>query len=139
MIFNANKPEVFPSELEDLHNTVKQFIEVIDDYVVEHGKNGDWTYRKYADGTFDAWLRQNGPELSSWTASGNMYYGDVITIKFPFNVVAGTGVANIDMNHQCMSSNLVIGTNSLNFRPMRGQSSNVTALIVYVTLHGEWK
>lgn len=109
------------------------------DHVVEEGTSGDWTYRKYANGTFDAWLRQNGPTLSSWTASGNMYYGQVITINFPFTVVADTGVANIDLNHQCMVSNLVVGTKSLNFRPMRGQNSNITALVIYTVLHGRWK
>ncbi len=113
--------------------------ERVDDFVVDKGIDGNWTYRKYADGTFDAWLRQAGPTLSSWTASGNMYYGDVITINTPFTVIANTGVVSIALNHQCMDSNVVVGTNSINFRPMRGATATITALVIYMTLHGRWK
>lgn len=120
-------------------NALKQ-IEVAD-IVVEQDTSGNWTYRKYANGTFDAWLKQSLPTISSssWTASGNMYYGEVITTAFPFTVVANSAVASISMNHQCMASNVVIGTSTINFRPMRGAASTLDAAIFYMTLHGRWK
>lgn len=112
---------------------------ILADFVVEQGTSGDWTYRKYANGTFDAWLRQNGPELSNWTGSGSMYYDDTITLTLPFTIVSNSGVASISLNHQCMASNVVVGTNSINFRPMRGAKSTITALVIYTVLHGKWK
>ncbi len=126
-------------EIKDYVESKLVELAILADYVVEEGKSGNWTYRKYANGTFDAWLRQAGPTLSSWTASGNMYYGDVITINLPFTIVSDSGVAAISLNHQCMASNVVVGASSLNFRPMRGQSSTITALVIYMVLHGKWK
>lgn len=120
-------------------NALKQ-IEIAD-IVVEQGTINNWTYRKYASGTFDAWIKQSLPTISSssWTASGGMYYGAVITTTFPFTVMADSGVASISMNHQCMASNVVVGTGSINFRPMRGAASTLEAAIFYMTLHGRWK
>lgn len=51
-------------------------------YVVESGTDGDWTYRKWSDGTAECWRNYSA---NFWinNAYGSMYMSTTVTITFP--------------------------------------------------------
>lgn len=64
------------------------------------GSSGGWTWRKYSDGTFDAWGEQDFSNITLDTSSSNTYYNNAceeasetkesgqkkITLPFDFNI-----------------------------------------------------
>ena len=55
---------------------------IADNCIVEQGTDGDWTYRKWGNGTAECWLRKNYTVTISAVAS---YYhrGQISNIDFP--------------------------------------------------------
>lgn len=57
---------------------------LIDDYVVEQGTSGNWTYRKWNSGIAELWGTYTGTSVTP-TAWGNIYASDTIPrIDYPF-------------------------------------------------------
>ena len=105
----------------------------IDDYIVEQGTTNDWYYIKFASRKFIAW-KYGTAAYTCTNASGNMYYSGISTWNLPFTIVKG--VANISLGQQCFASNVVVGTNALNFRAMRGAKASLTNVETHFTVHG---
>lgn len=55
-----------------------------EDYVVEEGASGDWTYRKWNSGVAECWrtIADNRPS-TAFSATGSVYYRNVTGISFP--------------------------------------------------------
>jgi len=108
-------------------------------WVTESDTNNDWTYRKYSDGTFDAWGTFTVTPTSS-TASGNIYYSNSISVNMPFSVSSGTGIATGSVGSQyAWLVNTSVGTATVSFRIARGAAiSTSTALSVRLHVFGEY-
>lgn len=52
-------------------------------HVVEADTSGNWTYRKWSDGTAEAWFKYTEPTAQAFTASGNFYYRSIAGFYFP--------------------------------------------------------
>lgn len=50
---------------------------------------GNWRYKVYADGTFEAWYKATGQSLTITAQSGNLYRSDAQTITLPTNMTSG--------------------------------------------------
>lgn len=51
--------------------------------VVETGTNNNWQYRKWSDGTYEAWQYYQATGMTISTSSGGTYYGGNKTLSFP--------------------------------------------------------
>jgi len=56
-----------------------------DDYIVEQGTSGIWTYRKWNSGVAECWgtSTKSNVSMSSW---GSLYYGTIAADSFPSNL-----------------------------------------------------
>ena len=55
-------------------------------YVVDSGTDNDWEYRKWSDGTYEAWRYYQATGLTMTTSSAGTYYSEstgVKTLSFP--------------------------------------------------------
>lgn len=50
---------------------------------------GNWRYKVYADGTFEAWYKATGQSLVITSQSGNLFRSDLQTITVPTNMTSG--------------------------------------------------
>lgn len=60
-----------------------------DNSIVEQGTDGDWTYRKWSNGTAECWLRKNYT-ISISTVATYFHRGSISNIAFP----SGLFIAN---------------------------------------------
>lgn len=71
--------------LSELLKNILQKLNIIDDFVVEHGSSGVWSWRKWNSGVAECWMRWQGTE-STYTT--NMLtgapYGYYKTWALPF-------------------------------------------------------
>lgn len=75
----------FDEKLKDIALKIKDIaykLGLIADYVVEHGTDGIWTYRKWASGIAECWGEQveNNGSFSAW---GYLYAHDIPSVNFP--------------------------------------------------------
>ena len=74
--------EVLQRILEKLYK-----VGLISDYIVKHGTDGIWTYRKRASGIAECWGKQTITN-STWSAWGNAYVSSVIAkVSYPFTFI----------------------------------------------------
>ena len=108
-------------------------------YIVETGTANDWKYRKYSDGTFDAWGTFTKTPTSS-TASGNIYYSNSISQNLPFTAIADTVIVTGSVGAQyAWLVNTAAATTTVSFRVARGTTiSTTTALSIRLHIHGEY-
>lgn len=52
-------------------------------YVIEYGTDNSWDYRKWSDGTYEAWRTYQATGLNCTTSSAGTYYGGSATLSFP--------------------------------------------------------
>ena len=111
-------------------------------YKTESG--GIWTWRKYADGTFDMWGKWDGSlsSYATWNSNFNGYYK-----AFTF----ATGMAPIDSDYQVFASWQIGNGYVFQGNPMYNKStsgfsayamSNVSgsqSCVVNLYVHGRWK
>lgn len=50
---------------------------------------GNWRYKVYADGTFEAWYKATGQSITITAQSGNLYRSDAQTITLPTAMTSG--------------------------------------------------
>ena len=111
--------------------------------VIESGKSGSWTYKKYADGTFDMWLY--GSVSTTHAASyGNFYQYNLLRASFP------SSLKPINTNY-VVSGNFRVGTSYGILAGINGETTTTFNAIVltaasgtqdvYYKFHvvGEWK
>jgi hypothetical protein len=70
--FDCAMPAYFTGATE-LPSGVKVGGKTVDDYVVEHGTSGIWTYRKWASGIAECWGTSDTVTMDSWKEWGGMY------------------------------------------------------------------
>ena len=70
--------------------TDKVKLNAVAGYIVETGTSGNWRYRKYSDGTCEAWgtfVNYDYAMTSAYASTGG-YYGGQLNITFPFTFAA---------------------------------------------------
>lgn len=113
------------------------------------GTDNGWIYRKYADGTFEAWRRYNATGLKLTTASAGTYYGsgtdgekalDLPSFTSGITAIFGqednvyshsSGLFIFNMVHNQSTSKLII-----RFRAHASTSSGVCGVSLYI--RGVW-
>lgn len=106
-------------------------------WVTESDTNNDWTYRKYSDGTFDAWGTFTVTPTSS-TASGNIYYSNAISVSFPFSMSNAIVTGSVGSQYAWIV-NTSAATSTVSFRIARGTAiSTSTALSVRLHVFGDY-
>ena len=112
------------------------------DYIVDShvaGQTGEWSYKKYASG--DAVLYGSfSVKPTSSTASGSLYYSNIITVSLPFGVtqasVSGTG----DNLHAVVNTDYSYANKTISFRLLRPQRiSTTTAASVRLMVWGVYE
>lgn len=99
--------------------------------VVEKGTNNSWGYRKYSDGTYEAWRKYSGT-VNLTNSSAGTYYGPDINITLPsFNkgldVAQATAVPSLSSGIFVYSVEpSTVTTLKINFRA-HASTSNATA------------
>lgn len=87
-----------------------------EDYVVEKGASGDWTYRKWNSGVAECWrtIADNRPS-TAFSATGSVYYRNVTGIGFPSGLFTARPkvVVNADFNN--VGSASAIGVSATGF------------------------
>ena len=59
----------------------------VDDYIIERGTSGIWTYEKWASGKVELWGKNTvNTVASNWLASGNLFYYNLSTHVYPFTL-----------------------------------------------------
>jgi len=60
----------------------------LDDYVVEQGTSGIWTYRKWNSGIAECWGKTSLQTISVTIAWAGLYYGNIPAVYLPFQFVS---------------------------------------------------
>lgn len=116
----------------------------VDDFVVEQGTSGIWTYRKWNSGIAECWGRGSATLSHYTTAGGNGFYGYHTTFSLP----TGLFVAGSVPVHTYIPT---VGTGFA--IPASGMASSNTGIHVYalantsgsqsctfdITVKGRWK
>lgn len=55
--------------------------------IVEQGRSGGWTWRKWSDGTLEQWYQGNPGSYTINTARGSLYSGNTLTYAYPIAFV----------------------------------------------------
>ena len=111
----------------------------IQDYIIEQGVSGNWTYRKYASGYADLWWRGTVTP-TSYTTFGSAAYTNTISLSMPFGVTGNvviTGSAS-DLHTIC-NTDWSYASKTLSFRMARGASMTPTNETVSLRVTGKWK
>ena len=111
----------------------------IQDYIIEQGVSGNWTYRKYASGYADLWWRGTVTP-TSYTTFGSAAYTNTISLSMPFGVTGNvviTGSAS-DLHTIC-NTDWSYASKTLSFRMTRGASMTLGAQTVSLRVTGKWK
>lgn len=86
-------PSVFKSAVLAIAKTISdKWLSQSVVHIVESGTSGNWTYRKWSDGTAEAWFKYTEPTAQAFTASGNFYYRSIAGLYFPSGLFTGTPV-----------------------------------------------
>lgn len=110
---------------------------IVDSHVA--GQTGEWSYKKFASG--DAVLYGSfSVKPTSSTASGSLYYSNIITLTLPFGVtrasVSGTG----DNLHAVVNTDYSYANKTISFRLLRPLTiSTTTAISVRLMVWGVYK
>lgn len=97
---------------------------------------GTWSYRKYSDGSCDLWGVFNVTPSSS-TASGSVYYSDIIYVSTPFALSTGTLTGAAENLCWIANPSIATSTSRIAFRLMRGTAITTgSAISVRLSVHG---
>lgn len=111
-----------------------------EDYIVEHGTSGIWTYRKWNSGDAECWGEYSAT-LTHYYASGG-FYGYWGTIQLPFNftkVNCKTYTAQVGAGFAIpASSTWSDGNGKVAFHVLATYSGTQTVTI-RMTIKGKWK
>lgn len=111
----------------------------IQDYIIEQGASGNWTYQKYASGYADLWWRGT-VKPTSYTTFGSSAYTNTISLSMPFGVTGNvviTGSAS-DLHTIC-NTDWSYASKTLSFRMARGASMTPTNETVALRVVGKWQ
>ena len=100
----------------------------VDQHEPEIQQQGNWYYREYPNGTFEAWMKIDGFTIAINNQSGNLYRSALQTTALPTNLTQGRTANIIDANVQCGHDNYpaftclgrTITNNSINWYALSG-------------------
>lgn len=111
----------------------------INDYIVEQGTDGNWTYQKYASGYADLWWRGN-VKPTSYTAVGSMVYTNIISLAMPFGVTGNVVITGTVQNlHIISNTDWSYSGKTVSFRLQRGASMTLGNQTVSLRVVGKWQ
>lgn len=111
----------------------------INDYIVEQGTDGNWTYQKYASGYADLWWRGN-VKPTSYTAVGSMVYTNIISLPMPFGVTGNVVITGTVQNlHIISNTDWSYSGKTVSFRLQRGASMTLGNQTVSLRVVGKWQ
>ncbi len=70
----------------------------LEDFIIDAGTSGDWTYKKYASGIVEAWMKKEIDSANiTWNAymSTGLVYGNT-RVPYPFNIADAQVQATLD-------------------------------------------
>ncbi len=80
---SVNVERITESEIDTIFGSSSGTSTNAQDYVVEHGTSGIWTYRKWASGIAECWGTQRHT-ITSWSGWGNLFEGKpIFTTNYP--------------------------------------------------------
>lgn len=127
-------PSVFKTAVEALFETFLQNTVRI----VETGTNGIWQYRKWSDGTYDAWGKLSATGLELTQQSGGTYYS-ATSVSLP-NPSFSTGITSVELTPTApLQSGIFVyraTANNIDFRA-HSSMSNASAT-AFVQIRGTW-
>lgn len=107
------------------------------DFVIEQGKSGGWTYKKWKSGTYEMFGEFDVAPGTS-TLNGTVYRTGSITIQAPFTissaVVSGTAVG-----YYWISNGGVSGTSAVNIRIISDKTISATTVTVRLYVVGTYE
>lgn len=87
------------------------------EFVASSGTSNSWRYKVHPDGTMTAWISKSLGSVSSWTASGSLYYSPEFTVPLPaFTGTISSYDFQASANQQCYVSSPSISGTDLKFR-----------------------
>lgn len=111
----------------------------IQDYIIEQGVSGNWTYQKYASGYADLWWRGT-VKPTSYTAVGSMVYTNIISLSMPFGVTGNVVVTGSVQNlHMICNTDWSYAGKTVSFRMLRAASMTLGNQTVSLRVVGKWK
>ena len=134
---NLNNPDILTLSIDG---------QQVADYIVDRQTSGGWTWRKWANGRFEATLHSSAGSTGTMTQLGSsgIYYSAVSAVTFPTAI----GIASIDYcsavcsppsNFFMMMITNRISTSSVYIGYIRfGSGSAVTGVDYSVKIEGTW-
>ena len=112
-----------------------------EDYVVEEGSSGDWTYRKWNSGVAECWrtIADNRPS-TAFSATGSVYYRNVTGISFPSNLFTARPkvVVNADFGNVGSASATAVSATGFTVTELSAVSTaRAVTLDIYAV--GSWR
>lgn len=113
-----------------------EFDSACTDFVIEQGKSGGWTYKKWKSGTYEMFGEFDVTPGTS-TLNGTVYRTGAIAIQAPFTIssaiVSGTAVG-----YYWISNGGVSGTNAVNIRIISDKTISATTVTVRLYVVGTY-
>lgn len=110
----------------DYTTTAKDKVDGIEAYVVESGTSNGWNYKRYSDGTIDAWYR-GSKSLSHYNTINGFYAFGYNAIDLPFTMANAT--------YQC-DADFLIGNGFTFGTSVRKSTTQLTNLFALSTASG---
>ena len=140
---NKMTQEQYDRELAaDNINASELYLTPMEDHVIDQGKAGNWTYRNWANGTYECWGKIPSTItaiVSSSVFGGNNAYG---TVSFP-TVFIETPVVNYALyatNGYDFAGKANVSTGSFTWYALSNATLSVGgAVTVNVHVRGRWK
>lgn len=133
---------------EDARTALPQLEKKIDerttDFIVEQGKSGVWSYRKWNSGTFDAWASFTS-SVACNTASGSLYISAKQEVDLPaFTIVGKTNYpwsinASINGVESIWFETFPSSDATVAYRIVRTTSRTASNRNIKMSLVGKWK
>ena len=128
----------------DSKSTIEQLQNQVDDIDYVLGTSGNWTYKKYNDGTLECWYEGNPSSYTVGTARGNMYAGGWIQYNFP---VSFSGTPTITASAMLTTDSYVVlaqtsaaASASVKVRIVAGSSiSSNNNYTIHIHAIGKWQ
>lgn len=137
---SVNVENITNSEIDGLFGSASGTGTDAQDYVVEHGTSGIWTYRKWASGIAECWgtTTFSGTANQSW--GSYIKYATVPSVNYPFTFVAITEKTALLDSGGIWSTGCYNQTNSStgDFYACRPDANSVSGR-VYYNVKGTWK
>lgn len=109
------------------------------DYIVEQGTSGIWTYRKWESGIAECWGNWREEDIAITTASRGSYTSAVMTKTLPFVLYNASHSGHVSNNMWFGNTWVSGGTNTLYYSIARVTSAASDSCDIRMFIIGRWK